>query len=80
MRSAQERIRPVLSQYDEGLTARLLSALTGLSPESVKKAAMLMPDVYVDRWTQNTKGGRYVPIFVKVPVPEDCPCPDQNPR
>jgi hypothetical protein len=78
MRSAQERIRPVLSQYEEGLTARHISALVGISAESAKKAAILMPDVYIDRWTQSSRGTRFVPVFVKVPVPENCPKPEEK--
>ena len=43
--------------------------------DSIKRAMKSMPDVYIDRWTSHTEGGKYVPVYVKVPVPEDCPPP-----
>ena len=75
MRAVTERIRPILIQYDEGLTARHLAALLGLPADSIKRAIKTMDDVYIDRWTSHTEGGKYVPVYVKVPVPEDCPPP-----
>lgn len=75
MRAVTERIRPILTQYDEGLTARHIAALIGLPADSIKRAMKSMPDVYIDRWTSHTEGGKYVPVYVKVPVPEDCPPP-----
>ena len=75
MRAVTERIRPILTQYDEGLTARHLAALLGLPADSIKRAMKSMPDVYIDRWTSHTEGGKYVPVYVKVPVPEVCPPP-----
>jgi len=75
MRAVTERIRPILTQYDEGLTARHLAALLGLPADSINRAMKSMPDVYIDRWTSHTEGGKYVPVYVKVSVPEDCPPP-----
>ena len=75
MRAVTERIRPILTQNDEGLTARHIAALIGLPADSIKRVMKSMPDVYIDRWTSHTEGGKYVPVYVKVPVPEDCPPP-----
>ena len=75
MRAVTERVRPILLQYEEGLTARHIAALLGIPSDSVKRAVRSMPDVYIDRWTLHTEGGKYVPVYVKVPVPEDCPPP-----
>jgi predicted DNA-binding transcriptional regulator YafY len=75
MRAMTERIRPILIQYEEGLTARHIAALLGVPGDAVKRSLRTMADVYIDRWTQHTKGGVYVPVYVKVDVPEDCPQP-----
>ena len=77
MRAITVRIRPILIQYEEGLTARHLAALLGIPADAVKRSLGTMDDVYIDRWTQHTEGGKYVPVYVKVDVPEDCPSPEE---
>jgi len=76
MRAMTERIRPILTQYEEGLTARHIAALLGVPADAVKRSICTMADVYIDRWTSHTDGGMYVPVYVKVDVPEDCPKPN----
>jgi len=76
MRAITVRIRPILGQYEEGLTARHIAALLGIPTDAAKRSLKTMDDVYIDRWTQHTEGGTYVPVYVKVDVPEDCPPPE----
>lgn len=67
-----------MNQYEEGLTARHVGLLIGTTTESARAALQLMPDVYIDRWTQHNEAGRYIPVYVKVQVPDDCPPPDDK--
>jgi hypothetical protein len=34
-----------------------------------------MVDVYIDRWTKPKKGVKYVPVYIAIKIPEDCPAP-----
>jgi hypothetical protein len=61
------------------MTARELANVVGLQDQrAAQKAAMKMPDIYIDRWTEvkDSKGRSfYTPVWCVVVPPENCPKP-----
>jgi hypothetical protein len=41
-------------------------------------ALPVMPDVYIDRWEKQRYGRDWIPVFIAITVPENCPKPDIN--
>jgi len=74
-KSKHQELREVLLKHEEGLTAKELSIHVGMQADNVTQSVRTMPDVYVDRWTKPKKGVKYVPIYIAVKIPEDCPAP-----
>ena len=74
-KSNHPELRKILLKHEEGLTAKEIATQVGLVADSVTQSVRTMPDVYVDRWTKPQKGVKYVPVYIAVKIPEDCPAP-----
>lgn len=70
----QQRVRTLLKQYPQGLTAYEIADITKMHIANVRTALRAMPDVYVDRW-RAAKRGQFEKVWVAVYVPPDCPHP-----
>ena len=68
-----EKIRDVLAQAPDGMTALELALALNLTPTGASRALALMPDTYIDRWVKTT--GKYTAVHCLAFVPEDCPHP-----
>lgn len=74
MKSRHPEIRALLRAHSDGLTAKNISELTGIAPDSVRQALSNMPDVYIDRW-EGPYRGAYASVWCVVEVPPHCPHP-----
>jgi hypothetical protein len=70
----QQRVRALLRQYPQGMTAYEIADITKMHIANVRTALRAMPDVYVDRW-QPAKRGQYEKVWCAAYVPENCPHP-----
>jgi predicted transcriptional regulator len=70
----QKRVRTLLRQHPEGMTAYEIAGITGMHVANVRTTLRALPDVYVDRWRAG-KRGQFEKVWVAVSVPEDCPHP-----
>ena len=68
-----EKIRDVLAQAPDGMTALELALALKVTPTGVSRALALMPDTYIDRWVKTT--GKYAAVHCLAFVPDDCPYP-----
>ena len=73
-KSRHHLIRETLLAHENGLTKSQICTITNINPNSIKKSLDAMPDVYIDRWEQPKKRV-LTPVYIAVPVPEDCPQP-----
>ena len=74
-RSRHAEIRKALLAHPDGLTRKQIKFYTYLTPDCIKMALTVMPDVYIDRWEKGRYGGNWIPVFIAVPIPENCPKP-----
>jgi hypothetical protein len=74
----QTAIRELLKASD-GMTAQELRKHLNLRPKdgaaTVTQVLRTMGDAYIDRW--RSEGDQWVPVWVVVDVPEDCPKPEE---
>jgi hypothetical protein len=68
-----EKIRDVLAQAPDGMTALELALALKVTPTGASRALALMPDTYIDRWVKTT--GKYAAVHCLAFVPDDCPYP-----
>ena len=68
-----EKIRDVLAQTPDGMTALELALALKVTPTGASRALALMPDTYIDRWVKTT--GKYAAVHCLAFVPDDCPHP-----
>ena len=68
-----EKIRDVLAQAPDGMTALELALALKVTPTGVSRALALMPDTYIDRWVKTT--GKYAAVHCLAYIPDDCPYP-----
>lgn len=68
-----EKIRDVLAQAPDGMTALELALALKVTPTGASRALALMPDTYIDRWVKTT--GKYTAVHCLAFVPDDCPHP-----
>ena len=74
--SNHPKIRVLLRQHDDGLTAEELSEKTKVKLDTVCNALKDMPDTYIDRW--ELKERRYfVAVWCVIVPPENCPRPEK---
>jgi len=71
----QTKIREALRANPDGLTAAELYRTTGLLRDSIRPALMLMPEVYIDRWTR--VADHWVPVWISVVPPPDAEKPER---
>ena len=76
--SHHPKIRGMLREHADGLTAGWLAEFLSLHVASVRKALNGMPDAYIDRWTKAPKGKAYEAIWCVVVPPENCPKPTRK--
>ena len=70
----QRRVRGLLRDHPDGLSAHQIAEVTGIHVSNVRTALRAMPDVYVDRWEPG-KRGQFVKVWCAVYVPPPCPHP-----
>ncbi len=68
-----DKIRDVLAQAPDGMTALELALALKVTPTGVSRSLALMPDTYIDRWTRTAT--KYAGVHCLAFVPEDCPHP-----
>jgi len=68
-----DKIRDVLAQAPDGMTALELALALKVTPTGVSRSLALMPDTYIDRWVKTT--GKYTAVHCLAFVPDDCPRP-----
>ena len=68
-----EKIRDVLAQAPDGMTASELSLALDIGASQISRSLALMPDTYIDRWVKTT--GKYAAVHCLAFVPDDCPHP-----
>jgi len=73
-KSRHDLIRSILLKYEDGLNKTEICKYANLDSRSISKSLDAMPDVYIDRWERPNKRV-LTPIYIAVPVPEDCPRP-----
>ncbi len=71
----QQRIRELLREQQDGLTAMNLSRLLGLGDKITKETLEAMPDAYIDRWVDSPSRHKYEPVWCVVVPPDNCPRP-----
>ena len=74
-KSIHPRIRFLLRQNDDGLTASQVSTHINSKPDTVRNALKNMADTYIDRWIYLR--GMYTAVWCIVIPPEDCPKPER---
>lgn len=70
----QSRLRAVLLDHPDGLTAREAGEATGVPRVSAIQALQRMPDVYIDRYLCRP-GVAPTSVWVAVPIPPNCQKP-----
>lgn len=73
----QSRLRAVLLDHPDGLTAREAGDAAGVVRVSAIQALQRMPDVYIDRYLVRPSLPPTA-VWVAVPIPENCPRPGQT--
>ena len=68
-----DKIRDVLAQAPDGMTALELALALKVTPTGVSRSLALMPDTYIDRWVKTI--GKYTAVHCLAFVPDDCPHP-----
>lgn len=74
-KSRHPELREILLQHEEGLMASEIAKYANMQPDNVTQSIKTMPDVYIDRWTKPKKGVKYVPVYIAIKIPENCPAP-----
>ena len=74
--SKHNKIRDLLLQADDGMTANEIAARLDAEPHAVRRALRNAFGVYIDRWTE-PKRGQYAAVYVCVPVPDNTPKPSK---
>jgi len=75
-KSQHPRIRELLRENHDGLTANEIASKLVLQSDSVRNALPNMPDAYIDRWFAARQGKREEAIWCVVVPPENCPKPE----
>jgi DNA-binding transcriptional regulator GbsR (MarR family) len=74
-KSRHPELREILLQHEEGLTASEIAKYANMQSDNVTQSVKSMADVYIDRWTKPKKGIKYVPVYIAIKIPENCPAP-----
>ena len=68
-----DKIRDVLAQAPDGMTALELALALKLTPTGISRSLALMPDTYIDRWVKTAT--KHAAVHCLAFVPDDCPYP-----
>jgi hypothetical protein len=71
-------IRQILRKEEDGCTVAELADRLEAKNSSIAAALAVMPDAYVDRWTEAGQSQPYEAIWCVVVPPEDCPQPTRR--
>ena len=73
--SPRDQLRQALKDFPDGATNADLAKATGLAHSQVSKSMKAIPEAYIDRWIPSSAPEGYSPIWVLIPIPENCPKP-----
>jgi hypothetical protein len=75
MKPSHPKIRQLLHQYQDGLTAKEISERLEKKHDTIYAALQNMPDTYIDRWLEAQQQLPPQAVWCAVVPPEDCPKP-----
>ena len=75
MKPSHPKIRQLLHQYQDGLTAKEISERLEKRHDTIYAALQNMPDTYIDRWLEAKQQLPPQAVWCAVIPPEDCPKP-----
>jgi predicted Zn-ribbon and HTH transcriptional regulator len=75
MKPSHPKIRQLLHQYQDGLTAKEISERLEKRHDTIYAALQNMPDTYIDRWLEAQQQLPPQAVWCAVIPPEDCPKP-----
>ena len=75
MKPSHPKIRQLLHQYQDGLTAKEISERLEKRHDTIYAALQNMPDTYIDRWLEAQQQLPPQAVWCAVVPPEDCPKP-----
>jgi hypothetical protein len=75
MKPIHPKIRQLLHQYQDGLTAKDISERLEKKHGTIYAALQNMPDTYIDRWLEAEQQLPPQAVWCAVVPPEDCPKP-----
>ena len=76
--SHKERIRKLLTEHPDGLTAKSIGQRLGVRAGVIRRCIdTSMPDCYIDRWDAPVRG-QYQAVYCRAYVPSNCPHPSER--
>jgi predicted Zn-ribbon and HTH transcriptional regulator len=75
MKPSHPKIRQLLHQYQDGLTAKEISERLEKRHDTIYAALQNMPDTYIDRWLEAQQQLPPQAVWCAVVPPENCPKP-----
>jgi predicted Zn-ribbon and HTH transcriptional regulator len=78
MKPSHPKIRQLLRQYQDGLTAKEISERLEKRHDTIYAALQNMPDTYIDRWLEAQQQLPPQAVWCAVVPPENCPKPRPN--
>ena len=75
MKPSHPKIRQLLHQYQDGLTAKEISERLEKRHDTIYAALQNMPDTYIDRWLEAQQQLPPQAVWCAVIPPENCPKP-----
>jgi predicted Zn-ribbon and HTH transcriptional regulator len=76
MKPSHPKIRQLLHQYQDGLTAKEISERLEKRHDTIYHALKAMPDSYIDRWTEAQHQAPAEAVWCVIVPPENCPKPN----
>jgi hypothetical protein len=75
-KSNQLRIRALLREVEDGLTATEIAVRIDSDHRAIIASLKCMPDAYIDRWTEARYRKKHSAVWCVVVPPENCPKPN----
>ena len=75
MKPSHPKIRRLLRQYPDGLTAKEIAERLEKRHDTIYAALQNMPDTYIDRWLKAAYQSPPQAVWCAVVPPENCPKP-----
>ena len=75
MKPSHPKIRQLLHQYQDGLTAKEIAERLEKKHDTIYAALQNMPDTYIDRWLEAKQQLPPQAVWCAIIPPEDCPKP-----